>query len=102
LKDKWEDELKAAIESEYRRQRSDWLSLIQWWLRDVWLHTLGQSQEAELLTFPDLPQSRKVAERISAADAQGNLQILEQLQKLLNTNVQEALALEVSLLRLRI
>jgi DNA polymerase III subunit delta' len=102
LKDKWEDELKAAIESEYRRQRSDWLSLIHWWLRDVWLHTLSQGQQPESLTFPDLPQAKKVAARISATDAQGNLQIIEQLQKLLNTNVQEALALEVSLLRLKI
>src|SRR5258708_38880935 len=38
--EKWQDELKAAIEAEYRRQRSDWLALLQGWLRDVWMHTL--------------------------------------------------------------
>ena len=40
LREKWEDELTAAIEAEYRRQRADWLLLVQWWLRDVWLSTL--------------------------------------------------------------
>jgi hypothetical protein len=39
LREKWEDELKAAIEAEYRRQRAEVLLLLQWWLRDVWLHT---------------------------------------------------------------
>jgi DNA polymerase-3 subunit delta' len=100
LQEKWEDELKAAIEAEYRRQRSEWLGLVQWWLRDVWLHTLGQ--EKQLLSFPAVPGAEKVARRISPHEAQENLQTLEGLQRWLNTNVQEALALEVSLLKLRI
>src|SRR5205085_4943106 len=37
LREKWEDELTAAIEAEYRRQRADLLASMQWWLRDVWL-----------------------------------------------------------------
>ena len=41
LREKWEEELKAAIEAEYRRQRADFLLALQWWLRDVWLQTLG-------------------------------------------------------------
>ena len=41
LRDKWEDELAAAIEAEYRRQRADWLMLLQLWLRDVWFRTLS-------------------------------------------------------------
>ena len=41
LREKWEKELKAAIEAEYRGQRADFLLALQWWLRDVWLHTLG-------------------------------------------------------------
>ena len=41
LQEKWEDELTAAIEAEYRRQRADLLVMLQWWLRDVWLQTLG-------------------------------------------------------------
>src|SRR5882762_2000904 len=40
LQEKWEEELKAAIEAEYRRQRSDLLVVLQRWLRDVWLGTL--------------------------------------------------------------
>jgi DNA polymerase-3 subunit delta' len=44
LRDKWEEELKAAIEAEYRRQRGDFLLALQWWLRDVWLQTLGEVQ----------------------------------------------------------
>src|SRR5580765_6325453 len=34
LREKWEEELKAAIEAEYRRQRTDLLVGLQWWLRD--------------------------------------------------------------------
>jgi len=99
LREKWEDELKAAIESEYRRQRNEWLGLIQWWLRDVWLLTLNAGRE--LLSFPDLTVSRSVAERISQHEAMENLRVIEQTQRLLHTNVQEALAIEVGLLKLR-
>ena len=41
LRERWEDELTAAIEAEYRRQRADLLLLVQWWLRDVWLPHAG-------------------------------------------------------------
>jgi DNA polymerase-3 subunit delta' len=40
LREKWETELAAAIEAEYRRQRADLLLTLQWWLRDVWLEAL--------------------------------------------------------------
>lgn len=99
LREKWQDELKAAVESEYRRQRNDWLGLIQWWLRDVWLLTFGF--EAGLLSFPALEASRTVARRISRAHALENLRVVEQTQRLLHTNVQEALAIEVGLLKLK-
>lgn len=98
LREKWEEELKAAIESEYRRQRNDWLGLIQWWLRDVWLRTLNAGDE--LLSFPKLPDTARVAQRLSQAQAMENLRVIEQTQRLLHTNVQEALALEVGLLKL--
>ncbi len=39
LREKWEEELTAAIEAEYRLQRADLLVAVQWWLRDVWLQT---------------------------------------------------------------
>jgi len=111
VQERWEDELKAAVEAEYRRQRGDWLLLLQSWLRDVWLHTLlheKTSQPAlseykkELLNFPDLTGSRQIAIRISPREATDNLQVLEQLQEQLTTNVQEALALEVGLLKLHL
>jgi DNA polymerase-3 subunit delta' len=98
LREKWEDELAAAIEAEYRRHRADLLLLVQWWLRDVWLHTLAAGKD--LLKFPKIPGAEAVARRISPRQALENLQTLEQTQRLLHTNVQEALALEVALLKL--
>jgi DNA polymerase-3 subunit delta' len=119
LREKWDKELKAAIEAEYRGQRADFLLALQWWLRDVWLHTLGvvqgpmsnvQSPESEgrspnsesLLVFPQMEGTKRVAQRISPKAAMENLRIIEQLQRWLHTNVQEALALEVGLLKLHL
>ena len=113
LRDKWEEELKAAIEAEYRRQRADLLAIVQRWLRDVWLHTLGQSRQQKLgngnemisdglLNFPELASAGAVARRVKPAQALENLQSIEGTQRLLHTNVQEALALEVGLLKLHL
>ena len=101
LREKWEDELAAAIEAEYRRQRADLLLLVQWWLRDVWLHTPRRSGR-DLLNFPQIAGAEAVAKRITPRQALENLQTLEQTQRLLHTNVQEALALEVGLLKLHL
>jgi DNA polymerase-3 subunit delta' len=98
LRDKWEEELAAAVEAEYRRRRTDLLLLVQNWLRDVWLYTL--SAGAELLNFPKISGSKAVAKKISPRHALENLQVMEDAQRILHTNVQEALALEVSLLKL--
>ena len=46
--------------------------------------------------------TRPVAQRLSPKAALENLRILEQLQRWLHTNVQEALALEVGLLKLQL
>ena len=100
LREKWEEELAAAIEAEYRLQRSDLLVALQWWLRDVWLETL--SLDGDLLNFPQLASAGQVAGRLSAGDASENLRILERTQRLLGSNVQEALALEVGLLKLHL
>ncbi len=99
LREKWETELTAAIEAEYRRHRADLLLLVQWWLRDVWLHTLAAG--GDLLKFPAIPGAETVARRITPRQARENLQTLENAQRLLHSNVQEALALEVCLLKLR-
>lgn len=100
LREKWEDELAAAIEAEYRRQRADLLLSLQWWFRDVWLHTLSAGRE--LLNFPGLDGAQRVSRRINAHLALENLRILENTQRLLHTNVQESLALEVGLLKLHL
>ena len=96
LRKKWEKELEASIESEYRGQRSQFLAGLQWWLRDVWLAAMQQGRE--LLHFQAWADaSEAVAKRISAEQA------LEATQRLLETtNVQEALALEVGLLKLKL
>jgi len=99
LREQWADELAAAIEAEYRRQRAETLLLVQWWLRDVWLRTLASG--GCLLKFPELAGAEAVARRITRWQALENLQTLEQTGRLLHTNVQEALALEVGLLKLR-
>ena len=100
LREKWEDELKAAIEAEYRRQRTEVLTGLEFWLRDVWLQSLGDTR---LLAFPALrPATQTLAARVDAPAASGNLRVLERLQRQLNSNVQEALALEVGLLQLRL
>ncbi len=109
LREKWEEELSAAVEAEYRRQRVDLLLLLQRWLRDVWVQTLAAKPEVGagdalggLLNFPELAGTRQVAQRISAREALDNLQLMEGTQRLLYTNVQEALALEVGLLKLHL
>jgi len=100
LKDKWEDELTAAVESEYRRRRSELLLALQWWFRDVWLKSLGGANE--LLCFADLQETGTLAGRLDARECQENLQVLEQMQRVLHTNVQESLALEVGMLKLKL
>ena len=100
LRERWEDELSAAVESEYRRQRADLLRVVQWWLRDVWLRTLEIG--GNLLCFPELAGAERVASRVNPRQAVENLRIIEATQRLLHTNVQEALALEVGLLKLHL
>jgi len=101
MQDKLEKELAAAVEAEYRRQRTDLLGVLHWWLRDVWLQSLKTG--ADMLSFPNLAAAAQtVGGRITASEARSNLEEMERLQRQLHTNVQEALALEVGLLKLRL
>ena len=102
LREKLKEELKASIEAEYRRQRGQFLAGLQWWLRDVWLAALRQGRE--LLHFQDWADtSETVGQRLTPGQALENLQSIEATQRLLETtNVQEALALEVGLLKLKL
>jgi hypothetical protein len=100
-REKLEGELEAAVESEYRHQRADVLGALHWWLRDVWLLSLKTG--GATLCFPNLKASAAaVAARISPAEAMRNLEHIDRLQRQLSTNVQEALALEVALLKLKL
>ena len=100
-KERWGDELTAAIESEYRRKRGEYLNGLQAWLRDVWL--LSEGLGSESLFLAQLRDSgRTVAKRLKPVDARTNVELWESTQRLLHTNVQEALALEVGLLRLKL
>jgi DNA polymerase-3 subunit delta' len=112
-RERWEQELAAAIEAEYRRQRSELLRLLLGWLRDVWWQVLLRERRAgdapppggnrdELLYLPRLAASGRVAARLTGKAALENLLVLDQTQRLLRTNVQEALALEVGLLKLHL
>src|SRR4051812_48941230 len=76
LREKFEKELLAAVEAEYRRQRNDLLAALQWWLRDVWLQTVSQSA-SNFLGFPDLAAAAEtIGKRISPSDARDNLEIV--------------------------
>lgn len=97
-RERWEDELEAAIEAEYRRERADLLVGVQWWLRDVWLTSLKQGGA---LTFPDASDAtQRIAARVKSAKALDNLGLMDRTLRLLSGNVQESLALEVGLLSL--
>ena len=100
-REKWEAELNAAIEAEYRGKRAELLLMLEWWLRDVWLSTLQMEESA--LAVPALKTATdQIAQRLSPTDASENLRHLERLQRQLTTNVQESLALEIGLLKLRL
>ena len=65
----------------------------------MWLRVCGVTGESAF--FPTLESATEaVAARLKVAQAQNNLESWESTQRLLHTNVQEALALEVGLLRL--
>ncbi len=101
MREKFEDELSAAKEAEYRRQRADLLLGLQHLLRDIWLQTLAV--DGTVSNFPQFTGlSKQIARRISPVEARQNLEVLEQTQRLLSTNIQEALALEVGLLKLKL
>jgi DNA polymerase III delta' subunit len=101
VRERWEDELKAAVEAEYRRLRTEFLTGLQWFFRDVWFKTLGLGDS--LLALPELGMAAaEVGRRLDPDKAYENLRLLGRAQGLLETNLQEALILEVTLLRLQL
>ena len=101
LREQWEAENKASIMAEYRLRRAGFLAALQSWLRDVWLQTRGEDGGLEF--FSDLSKSTQiVARRLTPHDAEENLQIIEQTQRTLHTNVGELLVLETGLMKLKL
>ena len=57
----------------------------------------------ELASYPALaPGAAAVASRITPREALGNIEVMDDTLRLLGSNVQEALALEVGLLKLKL
>lgn len=101
LREKWEDELTAGVEAEYRKRRSELLNALHWWLRDVWL--LRTTSTATISRLPELAdQTAQLARRLTPLQALENLNVIERIRRTLETNVQEALAIEVGLLKLNL
>jgi DNA polymerase-3 subunit delta' len=99
--DRWEAELNGAIEAEYRKKRAELILLLQWWMRDIWFSSMKMNDS--MLALPQLRDATaQLSSRISPAEAAQNLEHLDRLQRQLNTNVQEALAVEIGLLKLRL
>ena len=89
------------MEAEYRFRRAGYLAALQGWLRDVWLRSANISDELAL--FPGLgADAQSVAARLAPREALENLRVMEQTQGLLHTNVNELLALETGLLKLKL
>jgi DNA polymerase-3 subunit delta' len=100
-RERLEDELSAAIEAEYRRRRADLLAALHWWLRDIWLVSMGMADN--LFALPKMADAtRSAAQRLNPTAAAENLREWERTARSLNSNVQEALALEVGFLKLHI
>ena len=97
-KKKWEDELNAAMEAQYRRRRGEILLGLQWWFRDQWMLSFNQPEEILLLSKSRNQGSKDLS--LTAAQCENNLEVLDRTQRLLQTNVQESLALEVCFLEL--
>lgn len=97
--EKKEEEMEAQVSAEYRRQRAAVVATLEWLLRDVLVCIEGGN--AALMFHRNrgdvLP---KLASAQSRERALANLETIETLQGQLERNVNEALALEVALLRL--
>ena len=99
-RDRLEAERQAAIESEYRRLRSGVLELVTYWMRDAWLCSMRVGEDR--WRFRGLVSITKGFATARETDGlRRNVERLEALQRLLRTNVQEALAIEVAILGLK-
>jgi len=98
---KIEEELEAGIAAEYRSRRTEIFCAIELWLRDLYLTLIDQFPKTSY--FPEIREdTEKIASRITLKQAKENLNSVASTLKILETNVQEALVLEVFLLKLHL
>lgn len=95
-----DSERNALIDAGYRDARRRFLRVLVWWARDIWLATVGVSDEH--WCFRELATTTKRVATLLTPDAARRLvREVERSIELLETNVQEALALEALLLKIR-
>lgn len=98
VRERLEEQLEARIEGEYRAAREQVLEEIYSWFGDVLLCVVGADER--LLEHPDqVTSARRAAAGLSAEQAAGNLDAIEQIRESLARNIAETLALEVGLLK---
>jgi DNA polymerase-3 subunit delta' len=92
---KREDYFKALTEARYQQQRECQMNLLLLWFGDILRHQAGSAR----LDLTDYAKAtRAAASRLSAQSLQRRLESVESLCRHLATNVNEALALEVTFL----
>lgn len=98
-REKAEKEMDAAIEAEYRQARADLMRAFSVFFRD--LSVLATGADKTLLLLPSHEAAlRKIASDFSSEWLADRIEIVEDIQANLRQNINEALALEVGLLRL--
>jgi DNA polymerase-3 subunit delta' len=98
-REKVEKELEAAVEAEYRQARADLLRAFSVFFRD--LNVLASGADKKLLLLPENEAVlRKIASGYSAEWLTDRIEIVEDIQANLRQNINEALALEVGLLKI--
>lgn len=97
--EKLEKELEAAVEAEYRQARADLLRAASVLIRDLNVLACGADPKLLLLGSREA-QLRKVAAGLTSEWLTDRIEIIEEVQANLRQNINEALALEVGLLKL--
>ncbi len=91
-----EDQVAAAVQSEYLGQRDSLIDLILAWMGDVARHQVGAAN----LDLPHYQNATaRLAEQWQPEDIMKRLNALRQLDQHLHTNVNEGLALEVAFIQ---
>ena len=92
---KREDYYKALTEARYQRQRERQMNLLLLWFGDMLRHQ-ASSTRLDLAEYAEA--TKAAASRLSPQSLQRRLESVESLRRHLSTNVNEALALEVTFL----